>query len=38
LSAREAERAIHDLKLRGLFVDCARGSLLIELPTISSDT
>ncbi len=32
LSGREAERAICDLKLRGLFVDCARGSLLIDCP------
>jgi len=29
-AAREAERAIRDLGLRGLFVDCARGSLLID--------
>jgi aminocarboxymuconate-semialdehyde decarboxylase len=32
VSAREAERAIRDLKLRGLFVDCARGDLLIDAP------
>jgi predicted TIM-barrel fold metal-dependent hydrolase len=32
VSAREAERAIRDLKLRGLFVDCARGALLIDCP------
>jgi aminocarboxymuconate-semialdehyde decarboxylase len=32
VSAREAERAIGDLKLRGLFVDCARGDLLIDAP------
>ena len=32
LSGREAERAIRDLKLRGLFVDCARGNLLIDCP------
>jgi aminocarboxymuconate-semialdehyde decarboxylase len=31
-SAREAERAIGDLGLRGLFVDCARGDLLIDAP------
>src|SRR5215831_3461031 len=29
-SAREAERAIRDLGLRGLFVDCARGERLID--------
>jgi predicted TIM-barrel fold metal-dependent hydrolase len=29
-SAREAERAIRDLGLRGLFVDCARGDHLID--------
>lgn len=31
-AAREAERAIRDLGLRGLFVDCARGDLLIDAP------
>jgi aminocarboxymuconate-semialdehyde decarboxylase len=31
-SAREAERAIGDLGLRGLFVDCARSDLLIDAP------
>jgi aminocarboxymuconate-semialdehyde decarboxylase len=31
-SAREAERAIRDLGLRGLFVDCARGDVLIDAP------
>lgn len=31
-SAREAERAIHKLGLRGLFVDCARGDLLVDAP------
>jgi aminocarboxymuconate-semialdehyde decarboxylase len=31
-SACEAERAIHDLKLRGIFVDCARGDLMIDAP------
>jgi len=31
-AAREAERAIHELGLRGLFVDCARGDLLIDAP------
>jgi len=31
-SAREAERAIRELKLRGLFVDCARGELMIDAP------
>jgi predicted TIM-barrel fold metal-dependent hydrolase len=31
-SAREAERAVRDLGLRGLFMDCARGDLLIDAP------
>ncbi len=31
-SAREAERAIRDLGLRGLLVDCARGEVLIDAP------
>lgn len=31
-SAREAERAIRDLGLRGIFVDCARGDLMIDAP------
>ncbi len=31
-SAREAERAVRDLGLRGLFVDCARGDLMIDAP------
>ena len=31
-SAREAERAIRELGLRGLFVDCARGELMIDAP------
>jgi predicted TIM-barrel fold metal-dependent hydrolase len=31
-SGREAERAIGELGLRGLFVDCARGDLLIDAP------
>jgi predicted TIM-barrel fold metal-dependent hydrolase len=31
-AAREAERAIRLLGLRGLFVDCARGELLIDAP------
>jgi predicted TIM-barrel fold metal-dependent hydrolase len=31
-AAREAERAIRDLGLRGLFVDCARGELMIDAP------
>jgi predicted TIM-barrel fold metal-dependent hydrolase len=31
-SAREAERAIRELGLRGLFVDCARGELLVDAP------
>ena len=31
-SAREAERSITELGLRGLFVDCARGDLLIDAP------
>lgn len=33
-AAREAERAIRDLGLRGLFVDCARGDLLIDAPQV----
>jgi predicted TIM-barrel fold metal-dependent hydrolase len=31
-AAREAERAIRDLGLLGLFVDCARGDALIDSP------
>lgn len=31
-SAREAERAIRDLGLRGLLVECARGDLLLDAP------
>jgi aminocarboxymuconate-semialdehyde decarboxylase len=31
-SGREAERAICDLGLRGLYVDCARGDLMIDSP------
>jgi predicted TIM-barrel fold metal-dependent hydrolase len=31
-SGREAERAIRELGLRGLFVDCARGDLMIDAP------
>lgn len=31
-SAREAERAVRQLGLRGLFVDCARGDLMIDAP------
>ncbi len=31
-AAREAERAIGDLGLLGLFVDCARGDVLIDAP------
>jgi aminocarboxymuconate-semialdehyde decarboxylase len=31
-SAREAERAIRDLGLRGLFADCARGDLFLDAP------
>jgi predicted TIM-barrel fold metal-dependent hydrolase len=31
-SAVEAARAIRDLGLRGLFVDCARGDLMIDAP------
>jgi predicted TIM-barrel fold metal-dependent hydrolase len=31
-AAREAERAIRELGLRGLFVDCARGDALIDAP------
>ncbi len=31
-SAREAERAVRDLGLRGLFVDCARGDVMMDAP------
>src|SRR3954467_9802133 len=31
-AAREAERAIRELGMRGLFVDCARGDALIDAP------
>ena len=31
-AGREAERAIRDLGLRGLFVDCARGDAFIDAP------
>lgn len=31
-AAREAERAIRDLGLLGLFVDCARGDVLLDAP------
>ena len=31
-AAREAERAIRDLGLRGIYVDCGRGDLLIDAP------
>jgi predicted TIM-barrel fold metal-dependent hydrolase len=31
-SAREAERVIGDLGLRGIFVDCARGDRMIDAP------
>jgi predicted TIM-barrel fold metal-dependent hydrolase len=31
-AAREAERAVRDLGLRGVFVDCARGDLMIDAP------
>jgi predicted TIM-barrel fold metal-dependent hydrolase len=31
-SAREAERAIRELGLRGIFVDCARGELMLDAP------
>jgi aminocarboxymuconate-semialdehyde decarboxylase len=31
-AAREAERAVRALGLRGLFVECARGELLIDAP------
>jgi predicted TIM-barrel fold metal-dependent hydrolase len=31
-AAREAERAIGDLGLLGLFVDCARGDMLLDAP------
>lgn len=33
-SAREAERAIGKLGLRGLFIDCARGDLLVDAPQV----
>ena len=32
VSAREAERAVLELGLRGLFIDCARGDLLLDAP------
>ncbi len=32
-AAREVERAINDLGLVGLFVDCARGDMLIDAPS-----
>jgi predicted TIM-barrel fold metal-dependent hydrolase len=32
VSAREAERAIRELGLRGIFLDCARGELMIDSP------
>ncbi len=32
ISAREAERAIGQLGLRGVFVDCARGDVMIDAP------
>jgi predicted TIM-barrel fold metal-dependent hydrolase len=31
-AAREVERAVRDLKLRGIFVDCARGDAFIDAP------
>jgi predicted TIM-barrel fold metal-dependent hydrolase len=31
-SAREVERSIRDLGLRGVFVDCARGGLMLDAP------
>jgi aminocarboxymuconate-semialdehyde decarboxylase len=31
-SAREAERAVRELGLQGLFVDCARGELMVDAP------
>jgi predicted TIM-barrel fold metal-dependent hydrolase len=31
-AAREAERAIRELGLRGIFTDCARGELMIDAP------
>lgn len=31
-SAREVERSVRDLGLRGVFVDCARGELLLDAP------
>lgn len=33
-SAREAERAIRQLGLRGVFIDCARGDLMIDAPQV----
>jgi predicted TIM-barrel fold metal-dependent hydrolase len=32
VSAREAERAIRELGLRGIFMDCARGEVMIDAP------
>jgi predicted TIM-barrel fold metal-dependent hydrolase len=34
VSAREAERAIRDLGLRGIFMDCARGDVMIDAPQV----
>src|SRR6185503_10867461 len=31
-AGKEAERAIRDLGLRGIFVDCARGDAMIDAP------
>ena len=33
-SAREAERAIGELGLRGLFMDCARGEAMLDAPQV----
>jgi predicted TIM-barrel fold metal-dependent hydrolase len=32
VSAREAERAIRELGMRGIFMDCARGEMMIDAP------
>jgi predicted TIM-barrel fold metal-dependent hydrolase len=34
VSAHEAERAIRELGLRGIFMDCARGDVMIDAPQV----
>jgi aminocarboxymuconate-semialdehyde decarboxylase len=34
VSAREAERAIGELGMRGIFMDCARGDVMIDAPQV----